>query len=273
MYQLGPFTPGPCSLPEYGIYAGDSRNLLPAVPDESVDLVVTSPPYNLGSRYANQSEGAIQGKWSKVIQYDDYQDNMPEDEYREWQRWTILQLWRIIKPTGAIYYNHRPRIQNGESWHRFDLIPEGVTLRQVIIWKRPKGHNFNEGYFVPSYEWIFLLAKPGYRLNKGWSGQGDVWEFSPQNGSEHPAPFPLDLPLRAIQASYGCEVVLDPFMGEGTTAKAAKQLGKKWIGFDLIDRWAARSRREIRKVVPLFVPDSEPRAEQMTMFAATCGHA
>jgi modification methylase len=255
MKKLGPYLLGPNDTKENGIYCGDARELLPQIPDNSIDLVVTSPPYNLGSRYANQSNGAIQGKWSKVIQYDDYKDNLPENEYRQWQQETILELWRIIKSTGAIFYNHRPRIQDGECWHRFDLIPDGVCLRQVIIWKRPKGHNFNRGYFVPSYEWIFLIAKPQYQLKPNRSGFGDVWEFSPQNGSDHPAPFPLDLPLRAITASDNCEIVFDPFMGEGTTAKAAKMEGKHILGFELIPRWAEHSRGIVENTTPLlFVP-------------------
>lgn len=220
------------------VVVGDSRELLKRLPDESVDIVVTSPPYNLGSRYANQSGGAIQGKWSRVIQYDDYQDNMVEEDYRRWQRETILELWRVIKSDGAIYYNHRPRIQKGEVWHRFDLIPDDVVLRQVIVWKRPKGHNFNRGYYVPSYEWIFLIAKPGYKLAKGCSGYGDVWEMNPAR-NDHPAPYPLELPMRAIGSSnQKAGIVLDPFAGSGTTLEAARIQGFDYLGFELTERWA-----------------------------------
>ena len=255
--QLGPYLLGP-NDEDQGIYAGDVRDLLPQVPSESVDVVVTSPPYNLGSRYANQGDSAIQGKWSKVIQYDEYQDNMPEDEYREWQRETISELWRIIKPTGAIFYNHRPRIQKGVAWHRFDMIPDNVKLRQVIIWKRPKGHNFNRGYFVPSYEWIFLIAKEQYELAPGANGLSDVWTFSPEMGSEHSAPFPIDLPFRAIESSAHCHIVFDPFIGSGTTAEAAIRLGKQILGFELIPRWAERSREIVRNTQPpLFVMEPE----------------
>lgn len=226
------------------IYFGDCLELMKGIPDESVDITVTSPPYNLGSRYANQSPKAIQGKWSRVIQYDDYQDNMPEDEYVDWQRNILCELWRITKPSGAIYYNHKPRIQKGEVWDRFNLIPDGIKKRQVIIWKRPKGHNFNRGYFVPSYEWIFLLAKEDYKLKKGQSGYGDVWELNPAR-NDHDAPFPIDIPLIAISSSDNCEIVFDPFMGSGTTALAANALEKKWIGCELTEKWVDYSYKRI----------------------------
>lgn len=237
---------GPYELNQ--IIIGDTRDLIKAIPNESIDLIVTSPPYNLGSRYANVSDKAIQGKWSRVIQYDDYQDNMPEDDYKAWQHQTIRDLWRVIKPTGAIFYNHKPRIQNGELWHRLDLIPDDVTLRQVIIWKRPMGHNFNKGYFVPSFEWVFLLAKPDFILSN--SGYGDVWEMSPDK-NDHPAPFPLQLPFRAISSSRNVDLVFDPFTGSGTTLKAARMLGKRYLGFELVERFAERARLELSTIQPL----------------------
>ena len=263
--HLGPYLLGP-NNENQGIYDGDVRDLLPLVPSESIDVVVTSPPYNLGSRYANQGGGAIQGKWSKVIQYDDYQDNLPEDEYRDWQQDVISELWRVIKPTGAIFYNHRPRIQKGSVWHRLDLLPGNVTLRQIIVWKRPKGHNFNRGYFVPSYEWIFLSAKEHFELGPGQSGISDVWEFSPKRGSDHPAPFPIDLPLRAIQASGHCEIVLDPFIGEGTTAEAAIMLGKQILGFELIPRWAEKARTQIHSAGRSLLAPKDTQLAQQRMF-------
>lgn len=228
------------------IYACDCLQLMRELPDECVDITVTSPPYNLGSRYANQTDRAIQGKWSRVIQYDDYQDNMSENDYVEWQQSVLRELWRITKSTGAIYYNHKPRIQKGVVWDRFNLIPPEITKRQVIIWRRPKGHNFNKGYFVPSYEWIFLLAKKDYKLRKGQSGYGDVWEISPAR-NDHAAPFPIDIPLRAISASANCNVVFDPFIGSGTTALAAEVLRKEWFGVELTQRWVDYSYARIDK--------------------------
>lgn len=246
------------------IVVGDATQLIKTLPDDSIDLVVTSPPYNLGSRYANVSGRAIQGKWSRVIQYGTYTDDMEEDDYVAWQRGIIRELWRVIKPTGAIYYNHRPRIQQGRVLHRIDLIPDDVTLRQIIVWVRPKGHNFNIQYHVPSYEWIFLISKEAFALSD--SGLGDVWEMNPTTSAKsdgHVAPFPIDIPMRAINTACNVEVVLDPFIGSGTTAVAAKQLGKHWVGFELDEAVASKARARINQAsVMMLLPD----AEQTEMF-------
>jgi len=218
------------------IYHNRWEDVLPTLPSRSIDLVVTSPPYNLGSRYANASPKSMQGKWSRIIQYGDYDDNLPEDIYCQQQQSLLRELWRLIKDTGAIFYNHRPRIQNGLCDPRIGLIPSELQLRQLIVWKRPKGHNFNDGYFVPSYEFIFLLAKPAFVLNKGCCGMGDVWEMSPATAEQdhgHPAPFPEEFPMRAINSSANVEVVLDPYLGSGSTLRAAKNLGKCGVGIDI----------------------------------------
>lgn len=119
-----------------------------------------------------------------------------------------------------------------------NLIPSEVTLRQIIIWSRPKGHNFNDGYFVPSFEWIFLLAKDDFKLEKQACGFGDVWKMNPSDDrdGDHPAPFPEALPSRAIQATTA-ELVCDPFSGSGTTLVAAKNLGRKAIGIEIEERY------------------------------------
>jgi len=220
------------------IHTGDCLQSLSVIPSNSIDLTVTSPPYNLGGKTGNM------GKWSRDIVYDDYQDNRPVDEYISWQREILSELWRVTKETGAIYYNHKPRIQNGIVDTRLNLIPPHIPIRQIIIWNRPKGHNFNRGYFVPSYEFIFVLAKRKYQLGKGQSGYGDVWTLNPARNDHH-APFPIDIPLRAISASDNCEIVLDPFMGSGTTALAANALGKKWIGMELTQKWVDYSYKRI----------------------------
>lgn len=228
------------------LYVGDSLELTKSIPDESVDITITSPPYNLGSRYANVTKGAIQGKWGRVIQYDAFQDNLSDADYVIQQQTILRELWRITKPTGAIYYNHKPRIQKGKVDLRFQLIPQEVNIRQLIVWQRPKGHNFNRGYYVPSYEWIFLLAKPNYQLKPKHSGLGDVWYMKPSK-KDHPAPFPIELPRNAIQCSEFSNVVFDPYMGSGTTAEAAIELGCNWLGFELIESIAEGTRNTLNE--------------------------
>ena len=209
------------------IYHGDSRDILRDLEDESVALVVTSPPYNLGDMsggLANLAGG-----------YGSYADQMPHEEYVAWQRSILQELWRVIAYEGAIYYNHKPRIQNGVLWTPLDLNP-GLPLRQIIVWHRTIGVNWSETFFMPMHEWIMLLAKPGFRFSKSISHFGDVWRMPPELDRSHPAPFPIGLPARAIQTAPD-GVILDPFMGSGTTLRAAKDQGRKSIGIEIDERY------------------------------------
>jgi modification methylase len=96
--------------------------------------------------------------------------------------------------------------------------------------------NYSPASFVPTHEWILLLAKPAFRLkSKGVSGLGDVWPMRPEK-NEHPAPFPIDLPARVLEATAG-KTVLDPFMGSGTTGVACARTGRRFIGIEKDRRW------------------------------------
>jgi|SRR5579884_448393 len=84
-------------------------------------------------------------------------------------------------------------------------------------WKRKGGLNFNPGYFLPTYEVIYLIAKPGFRLAAKANGFGDVWEFTQEMRNLHPAAFPVPLIDRIMQSTRA-QTILDPFIGSGTTA-------------------------------------------------------
>jgi site-specific DNA-methyltransferase (adenine-specific) len=232
------------------IYHGDCRDVLPCLGE--VGLVVTSPPYNLGAspwpHLGHWKPGDAAGgrsKWRNGsdagggIQYGAHVDAMPWAEYVEMQRAVISACWRNLHSAGAIFYNHKPRPIGGRLWTPFELIPPDVQVRQIVIWKRPGGLNFNPTAFVPTHEWVMVLAKPDYRLrSKGVSGLGDVWEMTPES-NPHPAPFPQGLPERAIDASPDRGPVLDPFMGSGTTLVVAKLRGRQAIGIDVDERYCA----------------------------------
>lgn len=233
------------------IYHGDCREILPALTGGSVDLVFTSPPYNLGvttgggfptghySQDAPLGKRGGQGKWPGAALangYDDYDDAMPPADYEAWQQHTLLALWRVVNDRGAIFYNHKARVQGGELWTPEKLNP-GLPLRQRIIWKRAGGINFSPSFYVPTHEVILVFAKPEWRLkSKGASGAGDVWEVPQEANPNHPAPFPERLPLTAIETT-GARVVLDPFVGSGTTLVAAKRLGVRGIGIERNERY------------------------------------
>ena len=129
--------------------------MLAQLPDECIDLVVTSPPYNL------RSGGRCRG-WPG---YDGYGDDRPHDEYVAWQQESLREMYRVIKPTGAIFYNHAPRIHKGVQWRHEDIL-EPFDVRQAVIWHRAGGVNHNPQYLSPSYEYIYVMAKPGFRRER-----------------------------------------------------------------------------------------------------------
>lgn len=230
------------------LYHGDCRDVLPTLV-AGFDLVITSPPYNLGvttgggfptGHYAPDApmgkRGGL-GKWPGAAianGYGAHDDAMPPAEYEAWQRATLTQLWGLLTEDGAIFYNHKPRVQAGALWSPESLNPD-LPLRQRIIWKRAGGINFSPSFYVPTHEVVLVFAKPAWRLkSKGASGAGDVWDI-PQESSPHPAPFPLGLPLTAIETT-GAKRVLDPFAGWGTTLLAAKKQGASAVGIELEER-------------------------------------
>src|SRR4051795_6663899 len=118
-----------------------------------------------------------------------HHDCMPHDEYVAWQRACLTEMLRIIPDDGAIFCNHKWRVQGGLLQDRQDIV-SGFPVRQIIIWKRAGGLNFNPGYFVPTYEVIYLIAKPKFKLAPKANAVGDVWEFTQEMKNTHPAAFP-----------------------------------------------------------------------------------
>lgn len=136
------------------IHPGDCIKSMKELPKESVSVIVTSPPYNIKNSSGNGLKNGSGGKWPKaalITGYDTHNDNMPHDKYVKWQRECLTAMMRILKPDGAIFYNHKWRVQNGMLQDRHDIV-KGFPVRQIIIWKRAGGINFNAGYFLPTYE-------------------------------------------------------------------------------------------------------------------------
>ena len=216
------------------------------MPDACVDLIVTSPPYNLRNSSGNGMKDGRGGKWSKAALLDGYDttiDNMPHAEYVAWQRECLAEMMRLIPDHGAIFYNHKWRVQKGRLQDRSDIV-SGFPVRQIIIWKRQGGINFNKGYFLPTYEVIYLIAKKDFKLAPKANAHGDVWEIAQERDNEHPAPFPVELAERCI-GSTRADVVLDPFVGSGSTAIAAKRLGRMFVGIDISQTYCEMAQRRL----------------------------
>ena len=223
------------------LYCGDNAEVMPTL--GPVDLVFTSPPYNLSTTTGGGLSGAGQkGKWVNANRgglgegYADHDDAMPVAEYEEWQRSFLRLAWGTLTDAGAIYYNHKPRVQAGTLWTPLVVNP-GLPVRQIIVWARAGGMNFAPTHYLPMHEWIVVFAKPTFRLkSKEASGVGDVWRVTQEQGIEHPAPFPIGLPARAIE-TVAPSCVLDPFAGSGTTLVAAKAAGVRAIGIEKSERY------------------------------------
>ena len=230
------------------IICGNAVEVMKEMPDNSIDLVITSPPYNLKNSTGNGMKDGRGGKWKNaalVNGYANYDDNMPHDKYVKWQRDCLTEMFRLIKEDGAICYNHKWRVQGGLLQDRTDIV-SGFPVRQIIIWKRKGGINFNPGYFLPTYEVIYLIAKPKFRLAPKANAYGDVWEFKQDMKNGHPAPFPVAL-IDRILTSTTAKLILDPFMGSGTTAITAMGNDRNYIGIDISPEYCKMAEDRIER--------------------------
>lgn len=266
---------GDCTL-----YLGDCTQVIPAL--GQFDLVLTSPPYNLGntsgggfsgkrsSHYAANaklSKRGGSGKWSGgalANGYGSHDDAMSHDDYVAWQKLLLTMLFDRLSDTGAIYYNHKPRILNGALVTPLDYNP-GLPVRQIVIWARAGGINFSPSFYLPTHEWVAIFAKEGFRLrSKGASGVGDVWYIPQVADLEHPAPFPLRLAMQAIETTPAGSV-LDPFAGSGTVGVACVKLGRKFTGIELEPKFFDLACRRIEAAIK--APDmfAAPQPEQLSI--------
>ena len=230
------------------ILCGDAVKIMKQIPDGAIDLVITSPPYNLRNSTGNGMKPWNGGKWANAALqngYTNHDDLMNHTDYVKWQRECLTEMLRVIPEDGAIFYNHKWRVQAGLLQDRNDIV-SGFPVRQIIIWKRKGGLNFNPGYFLPTYEVIYLIAKPKFKLAAKANAYGDVWEFTQEMNNKHPAAFPVSL-IQRIISSTNAKIVLDPFMGSGTTAIAAISLKRKYVGIDISPEYCKMAEQRIKE--------------------------
>ncbi len=229
------------------IICGDAVEVMGKIPAGAVDLVITSPPYNIKNSTGNGLKDGRGGKWANAgLQkgYANYDDCMPHEKYVKWQRESLEKMMRLIPDTGAIFYNHKWRVQDGILQDRQDIV-SGFPVRQIIVWKRKGGFNFNLGYFLPTYEVIYVIAKPKFKLVPKANAYGDVWEFTQEMKNDHPAAFPVSL-IDRIVSSTNAKIILDPFMGSGTTAVSAINFKRNYIGIDISPEYCETARERIK---------------------------
>lgn len=216
------------------LHLGDCRDILPNL--SGIDLVFTSPPYNMSDPALRSRSGHAGSTWksSKLNSgYGLHSDDMALPDYEAWQRLVLTDLWSTLSENGAIFYNHKPRPRYGELWHPMTVNP-GLPHRQTVVWYRSGSTvNYSESHFAPAHELILIFAKPGFRLkSRSASAASDVWVVPADCDNEHPAPFPVKLPEKAISATLA-QVVLDPFCGSGSVGVACATTGRRFVGIEL----------------------------------------
>jgi len=217
------------------IICGDCLEVMKEIPDNSVDCVITSPPYNKTGFRGRRDKSKGKGRWrGSDIRYGNYLDDKNENEYKVWQVKILDECYRIIKDSGSIFYNHKIRRANGIASHPFEWIQKCKAIfYQQIIWDRGGSPDHNVNYLMPTTELIFWLTKNKPKVFKK-KEIGEVWRLNPDKNNLHPAPFPINLCGRIISLTTNPnDLILDPFLGSGTTAVAAKHLKRNFIGIEI----------------------------------------
>lgn len=236
------------SLESNRLIVGNTLDVLREIPSNTVDVGVTSPPYNKQEKQ--------KGWLVKNVVYDAYKDAVPEAEYQQDQIDVLNEIHRVTTAGGSFFYNHKVRWTKGSMHHPMDWLRKTKwTIRQEIIWDRMLAANIRGWRFWQVEERIYWLYKPindaliGKELRSSDAKLTSVWRGVPENGrrNPHPAPFPLWVPARAIISMLGDTpgVVLDPYVGSGTTAVAAKLLGHNYIGIDRSEHYLEMAQSRI----------------------------
>lgn len=251
------------------IYLQSSEHMS-QVPDKSVKLIVTSPPYNIDISYGNKHVNGkiVSSKGNK------YKDNLEEDEYRKLLDTVFKECKRVLTDDGSIWINIKNRYQKDRiitpSW--IEKYFEDMYLKNVIIWNMDWGGSTNKR-FAPRYEYVYWYTKHAknytfeldrikvpalnYRPDRYKSqlkNPSDVWRIPMVSGNfmertDHPAQYPEKLIERIVLAGTNeGDIVLDPFMGSGTTAVVAKKLGRNYIGYEISQEYIDMAKERLERV-------------------------
>lgn len=202
---------------------------LKLLPDKSVDIILTDPPYNIGFKPPRKLKPSGGGGYARNGIAN---DNMSECEFTDWLDKVCFQLNRVLKDDSYIFM-----FSGWSTIYQFQpILMKYWQIKSLHIWEKD---NFGIGYYSrPQYEPFFMCLKG--TPQKPSKAPSDIWRFkkvykSKANPVVHSCQKPTEL-LETILKTYSedSEVVLDPFMGSGSTAVASLKLGKSFVGFELI---------------------------------------
>ena len=205
--------------------------------DNSIDTIIFSPPYNKkGLRGgAKTCENIWQGS---NIDYAVYDDNLSESDYHAWQIRIVNECYRIIKPTGSIFYQHKIRNWDRKGSHPMQWLSKThAQFYQEIVWHRKSTIAMDEHYLFNTTEriyWFCKLKPAVYKQQVNPQYRSDVWAISPGRQQGHPAPFPQQLVENCILlTTLEGDMVYDPFAGSGTTLVVAERLRRRSVGTEI----------------------------------------
>ena len=219
------------------IHCADCIDFMAQMPDECIDLVVTSPPYNLGNNHH------LRDRKLNV-----YPDDMPEDGYQRSQLCLINECLRLLKPSGSIFYNHKNRIAKGKmiTPYQWLLLTEAV-VKQEIVWYNG-GCNFDKCRLYPMTERIYWLSKGIETQFRNTINKHDLWNYSAVgSGGIHQRAFPVKMILDILDCFPEMLTVLDPYMGSGSTAIACIRSNRHYIGIELEQKYVDIANERIRQ--------------------------
>lgn len=217
------------------LWYGDCLEVMKNIPDGSIDLVVTDPPYKTTSRGSSGGTGGILkeeiNKRGKVFKHNDI-------EFNEW----LPELYRVLKDTGHAYImSNNKNLKN----MLMEIENVGFNIYKTLIWA--KNSPITNMYYMDSHEYIIFCRKgKAKRINN--CGTKSVLNVDNPRNKVHPTEKPVELmEVLVNNSSLDGEVVLDPFMGSGTTGVACKNLNRKFIGIELDENYFNIAKERIEK--------------------------
>lgn len=195
----------------------DIIEFLEKLPNNSIDIFITSPPYNLKNKGGDVKINTYKDKW----------DNL---EYEKWQTKILNLMGLKLKSTGAIFYNHKNRYENNQVISPWKWVLQStLKINQCIIWDRISSVDNNRAKFKPISELVFWLYKDKtFKLKQEAVNFNEIWKIarpSAKMNVGHNATFPptlINRILLSLDCDYKGKFICDPFCGSGTVAQVAQ---------------------------------------------------
>ena len=241
------------------IYNEDCLKTLKKMKDDSVDVVITSPPYNMNLRISNGRYHSRQIVKEISTKYTEFDDNLPIEDYFNFHMKVMQELIRV---SDLVFYNIS--IVTGSKRSVFRMIGElNEYLKDIIIWDKGYGQPSIQKQVLNRRTELILVFEKDYPVSRQFRKKGkfergrldDIWEISrEQSGKEsHQAVFPQKL-VQTILENFSEEgdIIYDPFIGTGTTALTAKKMNRKYVGSEISKKYVKIANDRLKNATDLF---------------------